>query len=126
MFRPWDLISQCASGTGGGTFEKRPDATVVLSTIGAKMSEASSVSPGRSQVTESLRGPFSTLCFSPPGCAPDPSFLQGCLPRAQNKDTHLPPLPPSLSVEDASSSAGKRQTCDIEGVGVMGAAGLKG
>ncbi|KAH0504894.1 Regulator of G-protein signaling 14 [Microtus ochrogaster] len=55
----------------------------------AKMSEASSTSPCRSQ---------------------------GCLPRTQDKDTHLPPLPSSLLVEDASSTTGKRQTCDIEGL----------
>ncbi|XP_055451804.1 regulator of G-protein signaling 14 isoform X2 [Psammomys obesus] len=65
--------------------------TLVLDTLpGAKMSEASSLSPCRSS--------------------------QGCLPRTQNKNAHLPPLPPSLLVEDASSSAGNRQTCDIEGL----------
>lgn len=65
--------------------------TLVLDTLpGAKMSEASSPSPCRSS--------------------------QGCLPRTQNKDAYLPPLPPSLLVEDASVSAGNRQTCDIEGL----------
>ncbi|ERE80478.1 regulator of G-protein signaling 14-like protein [Cricetulus griseus] len=64
--------------------------TLVLDILpGAKMREASSTSPCRSQ---------------------------GCLPRTQDKGTHLPPLPPSLLVEDASSSTGKRQTCDIEGL----------
>ncbi|XP_040611967.1 regulator of G-protein signaling 14 isoform X1 [Mesocricetus auratus] len=64
--------------------------TLVLDILpGAKMSEARSPSPCRSQ---------------------------GCLPRTRDKDTHLAPLPPSLLVEDARSSMGKRQTCDIEGL----------
>ncbi|XP_057644156.1 regulator of G-protein signaling 14 isoform X2 [Chionomys nivalis] len=64
--------------------------TLVLDILpDVKMSEASSTSPCRSQ---------------------------GCLPRTQDKDTHLPPLPSNLLVEDASSSTGKRQTCDIEGL----------
>lgn len=45
-----------------------------------------------------------------------PCHSQGCLPRTQTKDSHLPPLSSSLSVEDASGSTGKRQTCDIEGL----------
>ncbi|XP_008829155.2 regulator of G-protein signaling 14 [Nannospalax galili] len=64
--------------------------TLVLDTLpGAKMHEVSNISP----------------CHS-----------QGWSPRTQNKDTHLPPLPPSLLVEDAGNSSGKRQTCDIEGL----------
>ena len=64
--------------------------TLVLDTPpDAKMSEARSISPCRSQ---------------------------GCLPRTQTKDSHLPPSSSSLLVEDASSSTGNRQTCDIEGL----------
>lgn len=64
--------------------------TLVLDTLpDAKTREASSIPPCRSQ---------------------------GCLPRTQTKDSHLPPLSSSLSVEDASGSTGKRQTCDIEGL----------
>ncbi|GAB1298226.1 Regulator of G-protein signaling 14 [Apodemus speciosus] len=63
--------------------------TLVLDTLpDAKTNEARSISPCRSQ---------------------------GCLPRTQTKDSHLPPSSSSLLVEDASSSTGKRQTCDIEG-----------
>lgn len=114
MFLPWDLISQCGSAQEEGLVRGRPHPTAVLSVVGAKMREASSTSPCHSQVTENLGGSL-PVRFSPPGYDLHPTFLQGGLPRTQDKDTHLPPLPPSLMVEDASSSTGKRQTCDIEG-----------
>lgn len=115
MFIPWDLIPSVALAEEAGLVRGRRNPTVVLCIVGAKMREASSTSPCRSQVTGNLRASFH-LCSLPPGCELDPTFLQGCLPRTQDKGTHLPPLPPSLLVEDASSSTGKRQTCDIEGV----------
>ncbi|XP_031215122.1 regulator of G-protein signaling 14 isoform X2 [Mastomys coucha] len=70
--------------------------TLVLDTLpDAKMSEAGSIPPCRSQ---------------------------GCLPRTQTKDNPLPPSSSSLLVEDASRSTGKRHTCDIEGALPGGAA----
>lgn len=98
-----------------GLLRRRPNPTVVLSIIDAKTREASSIPPCRSQVMESLQAPF--LLSSSPLLVVSltPTFLQGCLPRTQTKDSHLSPLSSSLSVEDASGSTGKRQTCDIEG-----------
>ncbi|XP_012668849.1 regulator of G-protein signaling 14 isoform X3 [Otolemur garnettii] len=63
---------------------------LVLNTCpGAKISEASDISP----------------CHS-----------QGCLPRTQDKATHPPSVPPNSVVKLSGSATGKRQTCDIEGL----------
>lgn len=115
MFVPRTWFPSVPLAQEAGLLRGRLNPTVVLSIIDAKMNEARSISPCRSQVRESLGVPFPTLCFSPPRCAPDPTFLQGCLPRTQTKDSHLPPSSSNLLVEGASSSTGKRQTCDIEG-----------
>ncbi|KFO34086.1 regulator of G-protein signaling 14 [Fukomys damarensis] len=56
---------------------------------GAKICEASSISP----------------CSS-----------QECPPRTQDKATHISPQPPSSLLEVPSSATEKRQTCDIEGL----------
>uniref|UniRef100_H0XF73 Regulator of G-protein signaling 14 n=1 Tax=Otolemur garnettii TaxID=30611 RepID=H0XF73_OTOGA len=51
-----------------------------------------------------------------PSCGSDPTFLQGCLPRTQDKATHPPSVPPNSVVKLSGSATGKRQTCDIEGL----------
>ncbi|KAL4691598.1 hypothetical protein H8957_003268 [Semnopithecus entellus] len=89
---------------------------LVLDTLpGVKISKARDKSPCRSQVSE-RRVASSTLCFSPPDFDSDPTFLQGCPPRTQDKATHPPPASPSSLVKAPSSATGKRQTCDIEGL----------
>ncbi|XP_047412015.1 regulator of G-protein signaling 14 [Sciurus carolinensis] len=45
-----------------------------------------------------------------------PCHSQGCPPRVQDKASHSSPMSPSSLVEVPSSSTGKRQTCDIEGL----------
>uniref|UniRef100_A0A8D2CNQ7 Regulator of G-protein signaling 14 n=1 Tax=Sciurus vulgaris TaxID=55149 RepID=A0A8D2CNQ7_SCIVU len=45
-----------------------------------------------------------------------PCHSQGCPPRVQDKASHPSPMSPSSLVEVPSSSTGKRQTCDIEGL----------
>ncbi|XP_015344019.1 regulator of G-protein signaling 14 [Marmota marmota marmota] len=45
-----------------------------------------------------------------------PCHSQGCPPRAQEKASHPSPTSPSSLAEAPSSSTGKRQTCDIEGL----------
>ncbi|XP_021564066.1 regulator of G-protein signaling 14, partial [Carlito syrichta] len=52
---------------------------------------------------------------SEPG-AKSPRHSQGCQPRTQDKATQPPTAPPSSLVKAPSSTPGKRQTCDIEGL----------
>ncbi|KAM6224210.1 regulator of G-protein signaling 14 [Rhynchocyon petersi] len=91
---------------------------VLDSLPGTKVPDADDVSPRCSQVSQG-RAPCllpSTHWCPPPGCASDPSFSQGGLPRTQDKAAHSPAPPPNSLAEPPGSSARKRQTCDIEGL----------